>query len=51
VYITLDLKITHASIPKGKRKKLGITNNFIRVFVGLEGTEDLIDDFSIALKL
>ncbi len=36
--------MTHASLPLGVRKKLGITDNFIRLSVGIENVEDLIED-------
>ncbi len=49
--VSYPVKMSHASIPKEEREILGITDNLIRVSVGLECTEDLIDDFSIALKL
>jgi len=48
--VSYPVKMSHSSIPKEEREKLGITDNLIRVSVGLESTEDLINDFSIALK-
>jgi len=36
--------MTHASLPVGVRKNLGITDNFIRLSVGIENVEDLIED-------
>lgn len=42
--------MTHASVPPEIRVKLGITENLIRVSVGLETLEDLIYDFDQALK-
>jgi cystathionine gamma-lyase len=36
--------MTHASLPVEVRKKLGITDNFIRLSVGIENVEDLIED-------
>ncbi|HBF33371.1 TPA: cystathionine beta-lyase [Candidatus Sumerlaeota bacterium] len=42
--------MTHASIPKENREKLGITDNLIRVSVGIEDVQDLIDDLRTALK-
>jgi cystathionine gamma-lyase len=41
--------MTHASIPKEEREKLGISDNLIRVSVGIEDVEDLIADFKQAL--
>lgn len=42
---------THASVPEDQRKKLGITDNMIRISVGLEDPEDLINDLNQALKV
>jgi cystathionine gamma-lyase len=42
--------MTHASIPKREREKIGITDNLIRVSVGIEDVEDLIADFEQALN-
>ena len=36
--------MTHASVPKDMRKKLGIEDNLVRLSVGIEDVEDLIDD-------
>ena len=41
--------MTHASVPKEHRDSLGITENFIRVSVGLENIEDLEADLDQAL--
>ena len=42
--------MTHASIPSDRRKELGITDGLIRISVGLEDVEDLIEDLEEALK-
>ncbi|MCX2682593.1 PLP-dependent aspartate aminotransferase family protein [Campylobacter sp. MIT 21-1685] len=42
--------MTHASIPKELREKLGITENLIRLSVGIENYDDLIKDIEQALK-
>lgn len=42
--------MTHASIPEDIRAKLGITDSLIRLSVGLENVEDLIEDLDLALK-
>lgn len=47
--VSYPVKMSHAAIPKPERKRLGITDNLIRVSVGLEDVEDLIEDFSNAL--
>lgn len=41
---------THASVPEEQRKQLGISDNMIRISVGLEDPEDLINDLNQALK-
>lgn len=41
--------MTHASVPKEKREKLGITDSFIRLSVGIEDINDLKNDLSHAL--
>jgi len=42
--------MSHASMPEDVRLKLGITNTLIRLSVGLEDLEDLINDLEFALK-
>lgn len=42
--------MTHASIPKTAREKLGITDGFIRLSVGIEDIHDLRQDLADALK-
>lgn len=41
--------MTHAAIPKEEREKYGIVDSLIRVSVGIEDVEDLIEDLKIAL--
>ncbi|MEY3010625.1 MAG: hypothetical protein RLZZ314_1267 [Bacteroidota bacterium] len=41
--------MTHASIPKEVREKTGVTDGLIRLSVGVEDVEDLIDDLNQAL--
>lgn len=41
--------MTHASVPAEQRAVLGITDNFIRMSVGIENAEDLINDINSAL--
>lgn len=47
--VSYPVKMSHAAIPKDERERLGITDNLIRVSVGLEDIEDLIEDFNNAL--
>lgn len=42
--------MTHASVPSEQRAQLGITDNLIRLSVGIEDVEDLITDLEQALK-
>ncbi|MDG5789517.1 bifunctional cystathionine gamma-lyase/homocysteine desulfhydrase [Evansella sp. AB-P1] len=49
--ISLPAKMTHASIPKERRKELGITDGLIRISVGIEDTEDLLVDLRDALDI
>lgn len=42
--------MTHASVPAETRDKLGITENLVRLSVGIESTDDLIEDVDQALK-
>jgi cystathionine gamma-lyase/cystathionine beta-lyase len=42
--------MTHVSMPEEHRKKAGITNNTIRISVGLENADDLIEDLAQALE-
>ena len=43
--------MTHASVPKESREKLGISDGLIRLSVGIEDVRDLIDDLDAALKV
>jgi cystathionine beta-lyase/cystathionine gamma-synthase len=42
--------MTHASIPREVRQKIGITDGLIRISVGIEDVEDLIADLDQALR-
>ena len=41
--------MTHASIPKAEREKIGVVDSMIRLSVGIEDAEDLINDLQQAL--
>jgi len=41
--------MTHGSLPRQRREQLGITDTLIRLSVGIEHIDDLIDDLSTAL--
>jgi len=42
--------MTHASVPEETRERLGITNGLVRVSVGIEDVEDIIEDLDQALS-
>jgi len=42
--------MTHASIPKKEREKSGVVDSLIRLSVGIEDGQDLIEDLEQALK-
>ena len=42
--------MTHASIPPAQRKKIGVTDGLVRISVGLEDVDDIINDLARALK-
>jgi cystathionine gamma-lyase len=42
--------MTHASVPKEERERMGLTDSLVRFSVGLEDIEDLIQDVKNALK-
>jgi cystathionine gamma-lyase len=42
--------MTHASVPPETRRKLGIDDGFIRLSVGIENGQDLVDDLLQALE-
>lgn len=48
--ISFPPKMSHAAIPPERRKELGIGDNLIRISVGLEEAEDLIDDLNQAIN-
>jgi methionine-gamma-lyase len=42
--------MTHLSVPEARKKALGITDNLVRISIGVEDADDLIADFEEALK-
>ena len=42
--------MTHSSVPADVRQRIGITDGLIRISVGIEDVEDLIDDLDQALR-
>lgn len=49
--ITRPATTSHSGMPPDERRALGISDSLIRVSVGIEATEDLIEDFDQALKM
>lgn len=43
--------MTHAKVPLEERMRTGVTDSLIRVSVGVEGIDDIIEDFDRALNL
>lgn len=48
--ITHPVTMTHADVEEAERHRVGITDGLVRLSVGLEDAEDLIDDLSGALQ-
>lgn len=48
--ISVPARMTHASIPAERRAELGIGEGLVRISVGLEDVEDLIEDLTQALE-
>ena len=47
--ISIPARMTHASIPRERRQDLGITDGLVRISVGIEDVEDLLEDLAQAL--
>jgi len=41
--------MTHANVPKSHRDLIGITENLVRLSIGIEDVEDLVADLDNAL--
>jgi cystathionine gamma-lyase len=42
--------MTHASVPKAMRDRMGVTDGLVRLSVGIEDADDLIQDLDDALR-
>ena len=42
--------MTHGNVPEEHRKLLGVSENLVRLSVGIESIEDLLRDLDQALK-
>jgi cystathionine gamma-lyase/cystathionine beta-lyase len=49
--INHPVTMTHASIPKEAREKVGVVDNLLRLSVGVEDVDDLLDDLKQALAV
>ncbi|MBS3994822.1 MAG: PLP-dependent transferase [Alkaliphilus sp.] len=49
--ITYPVLQTHSAIPKEMRDRIGVTDNLLRLSVGIEAVEDIIDDLDQALDI
>jgi cystathionine gamma-synthase/cystathionine gamma-lyase/cystathionine beta-lyase len=47
--VTQPIHTSHKNVDPAVRESLGITEHLVRISVGLEGTDDLIEDFATAL--
>jgi len=44
------VSMTHGAVPKEEREKFGLNDGLIRLSVGIEDYEDLIEDITNSLK-
>lgn len=49
--ISVPSQMTHASIPRERRLELGITDGLVRISVGIEDSEDLLEDLKEGFAL
>jgi cystathionine beta-lyase/cystathionine gamma-synthase len=47
--ISHPASMTHASVPKAERERVGLTDGLVRISVGIEDVQDLIQDLEHAL--
>ncbi|OHD12903.1 MAG: cystathionine gamma-synthase [Spirochaetes bacterium GWC1_27_15] len=48
--LSYPARMSHYAIPKDQREKMGVTDNLLRLSVGLEDPDDLINDLEDAIK-
>lgn len=48
--ISVPALMTHASVPEERRARMGVTEGLVRLSVGIEDVDDLIEDLDRALK-
>ena len=49
--IELPASMTHASVPPANRKALGIDDGLIRLSIGIENADDLLEDLDQAMRV
>jgi len=49
--ISHPASMTHASVPRADREKVGLTDGLVRISVGIEDLEDLLQDLESALAV
>ena len=42
--------MTHAAIPQTHREKIGIHDGLVRISVGIENADDLMNDFRLSMR-
>ena len=48
--ITHPASMTHVDVPQQEREARGLTDGLVRISVGIEHVDDIIDDLNIALE-
>lgn len=48
--ISVPARMTHASLPAGRRRAMGLTDGLVRLSVGVEDVDDLVEDLDRALS-
>ena len=48
--ISHPASMTHAAVPKEQRESMGLTEGLVRISVGIEDAEDLIEDLERAMQ-
>jgi len=48
--LTRPATTSHAGLPREERLRLGISDGLLRLSVGIEATDDLLEDFRQALS-
>jgi cystathionine beta-lyase/cystathionine gamma-synthase len=49
--LTRPATTSHSGLDPEERRRLGISDSLIRLSVGIEATDDIIEDFDQALRL